>query len=219
MEDYDTGGASGDGVAVPGASCSTTLVVSDVHVSAVDDDCASNLPPVLSPAEGSPQWEVVAPPGVDGVDPGASRGIKLVLKKDAKRGGSQQVQRSVVAEEPCEAAEEAPSVLPIARPLGKEPLPLILASGVAMDADHPLHFEIVDRVRPAPWCPSAIWIRRAKCFIVGVPELMPDPRTLNSDHVSEDIMLLWEAYCIRFPAEEWPDKPICRCSGWRGPRR
>ncbi|XP_069167579.1 uncharacterized protein [Procambarus clarkii] len=204
MKDYDAGGASGDGVAIPGASCSTTLVVADVHVSAVDDDCASNLPPVLSPAEGSPQWEVVAPTGVD---PGTSRGIKLVLKKDAKRGGSQQVQRSVVAEEPCEAAEEAPSVLPIARPLGKEPLPLILASGVAMDADdHPLNFEIVDRVRPAPWCPSTIWIRRAKCFIVGVPELMPDPRTLNSDHVSEDIMLLWEAYCIRFPAEEWPDK-------------
>ncbi|XP_069177632.1 uncharacterized protein [Procambarus clarkii] len=120
----------------------------------------------LTDEEGSTQWEVVAPTGVDGVDPGASRGIKLVLKKDAKRGGSRQVQRSVVAEEPCEAAEEAPSVLPIARPHGKVPLPLILASGVAIDADHPLNFEIVDRVRPDPWCPSTIWIRRSKCFTV-----------------------------------------------------
>ncbi len=185
-------------MAIPGASCSTTLVVADVHVSAVDDGCASDLHPVLSPAEGSTQWKVVAPTDVDGVGPGASRGIKLVLKKDAKRGGSQQVQRSVVDEGACEAAEEAPSALPIARPHGKEPLPLILASGVANDADHPLRFDIDDRVRPVPWCPSTIWIRRAR--------LMPDPRTLQNDPASEDLMLLWEAYCIRFPAEESPDK-------------
>ncbi|XP_069194004.1 BUB3-interacting and GLEBS motif-containing protein ZNF207-like [Procambarus clarkii] len=54
--DYDAGGASGDDVAPPGASRSTTLVEADVHVSAVDDVCTCDLPPVLSPAEGSPQW-------------------------------------------------------------------------------------------------------------------------------------------------------------------
>ncbi|XP_069184619.1 soluble scavenger receptor cysteine-rich domain-containing protein SSC5D-like [Procambarus clarkii] len=158
MEDFGAGGASGDDMAVPGASRSTLLVVADVHVSAVDNSCTYDLPLVLSPAEGSPQWEVVAPTDVDGESSGASRGLKLVLKKEAKRGGSLKVHRPVVDAGPCEAAEEAPSALPIARPRGKEPLPLVLASGVAHNAQHPLRFDIVDRVHPVLWCPSSIWL-------------------------------------------------------------
>nr|XP_045587815.1 uncharacterized protein LOC123749737 [Procambarus clarkii] len=128
VEDSDTSGSSGDDVVDSGASRSTSMVVADVHVPAGDTDCASDLPPVLSSAKGSPQWGVVAPSDVGA---GAGRDLMLLLKKDVRRGGSLRVTCPLVAAGPCGAAKEAPSVLPVARPRGGKPLPIVLASGVA----------------------------------------------------------------------------------------
>nr|XP_045598290.1 proteoglycan Cow-like [Procambarus clarkii] len=86
------------------------MVVADVHVPADDDDCASDLSPVLSSAEGSPQWWVVAPPDVGGVGAGAGRDLVLVLKKDARRGGSLQVIRPVDACQTEKVTERYPRV-------------------------------------------------------------------------------------------------------------
>nr|XP_045587498.1 vegetative cell wall protein gp1-like [Procambarus clarkii] len=186
----------------------------------------SVLPPESPPvptAGDSPRWEV-AP---------AERDLVVVLRKDVRHGasapmlggggpdssvssaGSLSVQTHVgpreeprvpVDTQPCAAPREPPSADTSAKPPSVGSSPVLAADGSVVREPRVLDIVWDDRVREGPWCSSTIWVPKLKGFIYGVPDWMPRPCASPGKPVPEFVQLVWEAYCLRFPAKEFPDK-------------
>ncbi|XP_045611376.2 uncharacterized protein [Procambarus clarkii] len=182
----------------------------------VDDDVIEGpvWPPVapMAPAAGaSPSWEV-AP---------SDRDLVVVLTKTVRREASDPVpggrgpgrcvfpvvspgvkNRVAISTNLC----GYPCPSPGARNPRAAPFPVVPANGVPLDALQALELTVDSWVYPAPWCSYTIWVPRVQCFVYGVPELMPQPCASPGRPVSDDVKLVWEAYCLRFPKREFPDK-------------
>ncbi len=174
MGDFSDGEASSIEGVVLSASHSAQLVVAEVHVPSDAGDvgaCLSAVPLVLPLADGSPRWEVVAPPVVDAVSAGAGHGFIMVLKKDARYGWSQQARLPMDSVEACaepvvghsECAGATPCAPPggplrvpsSTRPPDVDPFPIVLASGVVHDFST-LSFHTTEWVLSVPWDPTCV---------------------------------------------------------------
>lgn len=53
-----------------------------------------------------------------------------------------------------------------------------------------------------------MWVLSVQAFIVDVPDFMKSPVAPLVGRIHDDVLLIWEAYCLRFMKKDYPHKYV-----------